>query len=328
MNIHAATTMDQDEHAHDSGSGGNGTSASGGAPEPRTVALDEPAAHAIQAALADGLNRLQANDEAARRGEVEGVHRARTSSRRLRSTLRAFQGLVETDWANRLDAELKWIAGLLGAVRDLDVLKERLQLAAGASVEALGPLFASLTDRHTRASEALREALHGERYRYLVESLAEAARRPALRDDAWAPCRSALPPLVADAWSRLKKRGRALTPTDPDEDYHEVRIRAKRARYTAEAVAPALGPDLGRDAERFARLATQVQDVLGEHQDAIVACQEINRLVAERPHDGPFNLAAGRLLERQEHAAGAARAQFFEVWEKLDRKKNVRWLKR
>jgi hypothetical protein len=70
-----------------------------------------------------------------------------------------------------------------------------------------------------------------------------------------------------------------------------------------------------------------VQDVLGEHQDAIVACQEINRLVAERPHDGPFNLAAGRLLERQEQAAGAARSQFFEVWAKLDRKKNVRWLK-
>jgi CHAD domain-containing protein len=291
------------------------------------VGPDEPAAHAIQAALADGLDRVGANDEPARRGEVEGVHRLRTSSRRLRSALRAFEGMVEPDWAGRLEAELKWIAGLLGAVRDLDVKKERLRLAAGESVEALGPLFTSLTERHTRASEALREALHGERYRALIERLAEAARSPALRDDAWAPCRTALPPLVAAAWSRLKKYGRALTPEDPDEEYHEVRKRAKRARYTAEAVASALGPDHTRDAERFARRAHDVQDVLGEHQDAIVACEEINGLVADHPHDGPFNLAAGRLLERQEHTAGAARVRFFEVWDRLDRKKVVRWLK-
>jgi CHAD domain-containing protein len=296
-------------------------------PEPRTVAPDEPAAHAIRAVLADGVDRLRASDEPARRGEVEGVHRLRTSSRRLRSAFRAFEGLVEPDWAGRLEAELKWIAGLLGAVRDLDVMMERLRLAAGESVVALGPLFESLTERHTRASEALREALQGERYRGLIERLAEAARRPALRDEAREPCRTALPPLVARAWSRLKKGARALTPEDPDEAFHEVRKRAKRARYTAEAVAFALGPDQAKDARRFARRAKDVQDILGEHQDAIVACQEINRLVAERPHDGPFNLAAGRLLERQEHAADDSRSRSFEVWEKLDRKKVVRWLK-
>jgi CHAD domain-containing protein len=291
------------------------------------VAPADPAAQAIQTTLAEGLERLRASLAPACRGEVEGVHRLRTTSRRLRSALRAFEGLVEPHWAGRLEVELKWIAGLLGAVRDLDVLKERLRCAAGESVEALEPLFASLTERHARASETLRAALQGERYQRLVESLAEAAGHPAFCDDAWEPCRTVLPRTVAGAWSRLKKCGRSLTPDDPDDDYHAVRKRAKRVRYAAEAVADPLGPDQAKEARRFARRATDVQDILGEHQDAIVACQEINRLVADRPHDGPFNLAAGRLLERQEHAARAARAQFFEVWDRLDRKKMVRWLK-
>ncbi len=122
-----------------------------------------------------------------------------------------------------------------------------------------------------------------------------------------------------------QERGRALGPHDPDEDFHAVRIRAKRARYAAEAVADALDDQAARDAERFAELATRVQDVLGENQDAIVAGQEILRIAAEHPNDGPFNFAAGRLLERQDIAARAARAKFFKVWDQLDRKKVRRW---
>jgi CHAD domain-containing protein len=316
-----------DQDAPRAARNGQGVATRSGESERLAVAPDEPAGRAIQATLADGLGRLRASAEPARRGEVEGVHRLRTTTRRLRSALLAFEGLIEPDWAKPLEAALKWIAGLLGAVRDLDVLTERLRRAAGESAEPLGPLFASLAERHAQASETLREALRGERYQRLIDHLAESADRPALLEDACEPSRTALPPLVAAAWSRLRKCGRGLSPEDPDEDFHEVRKRAKRARYTVEAVAGALGEDRAKDARRFTRLVTDVQDVLGEHQDAIVACQEINRLVADRPNDGPFNLAAGRLLERQEHAATEARARFFEVWEKLDRKKVVRWFK-
>ena len=89
------------------------------------------------------------------------------------------------------------------------------------------------------------------------------------------PCRSAMPPLAAAAWRRLRKCGRALRPSDPDEAFHEVRKRAKRARYTAEMVAPILRGDDARGARRFIRGATRIQDILGEHQDAIVAGDEL-----------------------------------------------------
>jgi CHAD domain-containing protein len=136
-----------------------------------------------------------------------------------------------------------------------------------------------------------------------------------------------LPPLAAAAWRRLKKCGRALRPTDPDEAFHEVRKRAKRARYTAEMVVPVLAGSAARGARRFIRGTSRVQDVLGEHQDAIVAGKEIGDVLARHADDPSFERAAHRLLDGQVEAARAARDAFFDVWDKLDRKKSRRWFK-
>ena len=83
--------------------------------------------------------------------------------------------------------------------------------------------------------------MQGERYRNLLASLAAAIECPALKDDAWEPCRRALPPLAAAAWRKLKKGGRDLEAASPDADFHQVRKLAKCARYAAELIAPALG---------------------------------------------------------------------------------------
>jgi CHAD domain-containing protein len=73
---------------------------------------------------------------------------------------------------------------------------------------------------------------------------------------------------------------------------------------------------------------TQVQNVLGEHQDAVVAAHEIEHVLAEHRDGAGFEQAAKRLLESQYDAAEEARAGFFDVWVKLDRKKTRRWMKR
>ena len=103
---------------------------------------------------------------------------------------------------------MKWLAGLLGSVRDLDVLTARLREAAGEerlSPESLAPLFADLTARHVRASHELRGALQGNRYRDLIAALERAVGHPSLGTASCTPCRKALPPLAAGAWRRLKK---------------------------------------------------------------------------------------------------------------------------
>jgi len=301
----------------------------------------QPAADLIGMALRGAMARLEAADPEAGRGEVEGIHRLRTATRRLRSELHTVRDLLERDWREHLEQELKWLAGMLGSVRDLDILCHRLRSAsepAGQNGTAAGstkafqngelePLFRDLGARHARNSRALREALQGERYRNLLSALEASIADPALKDEAWEPCRAALPPLAEAAWRRLKSGGRRLEPDAPDADFHEVRKSAKRARYTAELIAPALGRRADRQAKRFIRLTTQVQDVLGEHQDAIVAAAEIERFLADHPHHDDSVRAARNLLDTQHLTAHATRAKFFVVWKKLDRRKSLRWFK-
>ncbi|MGB2608319.1 MAG: CHAD domain-containing protein, partial [Isosphaeraceae bacterium] len=57
-----------------------------------------PAAELIRSALQGAIVRLLAADPEARRGEPEGVHRLRTSTRRLRSELRTVSDLVDRQW--------------------------------------------------------------------------------------------------------------------------------------------------------------------------------------------------------------------------------------
>jgi CHAD domain-containing protein len=287
---------------------------------------DDPLSAAVQSALATGAERIAQHEAGARQGEAEAIHRMRTAARRLRSELRLYRGVLEGGWAEPLSEELQWLGCCLGAVRDCDVMRQRLLASAAELGRELEPLFQTLAERHAAAEAALRAVLDGERYHSLLEHLAEAAERPPLRESASEPCGHALPPLVKKSWRRLRNVARVLDLSDPDENYHEVRKRAKRARYSAEAAAPALEPNAARDALRFAKRATAVQDVLGEHQDATVACKEIGCTAVHQPGDARFSLTAGRLLERQSNAASTARGQFFRAWQKLDRKKNTRWL--
>ena len=95
-------------------------------------------------------------------------------------------------------------------------------------------------------------------------------------------------------------------PDEPaDEELHKVRKVGKRARYAAELA--------GR--KNFVKRAKKLQDVLGEHQDAVVAAGRLRELAAEA---GPGQaLAAGRLVEREEERRADARAAWPKAWKKL-----------
>jgi CHAD domain-containing protein len=297
------------------------------------VNADDPVGDLVFSVLRVAFLRIAGTDADARRGGPEGIHRLRTTTRRLRSELQSLEDLVDGRWREHLEAELKWLAGRLGEVRDLDILLARLKKGAGeqdrngSSEAALAPLFATLQARREQTARSLNDALRSDRYRDLLTCLEQATDRPALADAASEACRSALPKVAAAAWRRLKKQGRALRSSDPDAEFHELRKRAKRVRYTAELIAPIMGRRAARAAAGFIRLLTQVQNTLGEHQDAVVAAGEIEHVMAEHAHDHAFAQAAKSLLASEGNKAQAARESFFKVWDKLDRKKSGRWMK-
>lgn len=303
---------------------------------PIGVGPRDPASRAVVLSLRSAAVRLRRAAPALAAGRVRGVHGVRVSCRRLRSELRAFRDFVDPDWRERLEAELKWLGGALGDVRDLDILRHRLQVAALEDGEAgredlsesLEPLFNWIDQRRESAAEAMRLALESDRVGLLANLLQEAHFAPPLRKRSRGSCRKVLPPLVKSAWRRFKRDARALGPWSDDERFHDVRKRAKRIRYTAELVAPALGRKAERKSRRFIRLTKSVQNALGEHQDMTIAIAEVKRFANQNAGDDPdLDQALGALLDRLRSSADASRDAFFEIWRKLDRKKLRRWMK-
>jgi len=76
---------------------------------------------------------------------------------------------------------------------------------------------------------------------------------------------------IKTSWSRMRRKAAPVTrrrgATTSATDYHQVRIAAKHVRYLCDAAAPALGPK----ARKLSVQAARIQDVLGEHHDAVVA---------------------------------------------------------
>jgi CHAD domain-containing protein len=258
------------------------------------------------------------------------VHQMRVACRRLRSDLRTFAPLVDPDWAGGLRDELTWLGGSLGAARDLEVQRDRIARAAQADplapvdADAVGRIDAVLADREKHALAEVEAALATDRYAQLLERVVEAARHPALRPEADLPAEKVLTPLVAKAWRKLERAVEKLQPYGPDHDWHQVRIKAKRARYAAEAAAPALGSE----AKRLGSAASSLQDLLGDHQDAVVAADTLLGIAAEHPDDLQLAVTCGRLVERERADVRRVRAEFPAAWKKAHRSRNTRWLRR
>ena len=91
------------------------------------------------------------------------------------------------------------------------------------------------------------------------------------------------------------------------------RIAVKRARYAADLAAH----ELGKPGARFVAVAKQLQDILGDHQDAVVAQERIREWAesAPRPESG---FAAGRLVQLERDRMAAARAAWPDTWKRLD----------
>jgi CHAD domain-containing protein len=271
----------------------------------------------IRRAIAESVVRLIEHDTVMRLDvDPEGVHQARVATRRLRSDLRTFGTLLDPEWSADLRSELGWLGGILGNVRDGDVLLERMRGRAEALPErnapAAGAVISSLEEDRDQAHAELLATLRGERYVTLLDRLVEAARSPALLLEADLPASVALARVVGRPWRSLRKAVSALPQAPADEALHDVRIKAKRCRYAAEAVAPAFG----KRARVLARAAANLQEVLGEHNDAVVA----QRWLADwagRTRSPRAAYAAGEMAGLEQAAAQATRKTWRKAWKEL-----------
>jgi CHAD domain-containing protein len=279
----------------------------------------------VRDAMARSYGKLVVNEPGLWLGrDPEAVHQARVAVRRLRSDLRTFEPFVETEWANDLRAELRWLGAELGTMRDLEVMRDRLRDHA----RRLTTAEAESARRAVRRLDADREAARGEllatlgqtRYARLRHELDKSSLAPRCTSDARDPARAALAPVVRERWKKVRRAVKHLSSNPADEALHAVRIRAKRCRYAAEAGVPAFG----RPAVEFAKALAGVQDVLGEHQDAVVAIGWLSKTAHECSSSEAY--AIGMLAQVERDAALVARAQFPRTWKRARRPSLRAWL--
>lgn len=270
-------------------------------------------ADVVQTAFSSSVRKFDASEPALwTERDPEAVHQARIATRRLRSDLQTLRDFVDTGWARELRAELRWLGAELGAVRDVEVLRDRLSLHAGLlpddDVNAARIAIWRLETDHSLARTDLLVALRSPRYAQLHQALHDAAARPRLTADAHNRAIKVLPDAVRPTWRRLRRAVDRLSAVPSDAALHEVRIRAKRCRYACELARPVIG----RRARELAVSLTRIQDVLGEHQDAVVADEW---LVKAAPECDPSEAyALGTLAEIERGMAVRARAAFPAAW--------------
>lgn len=275
-----------------------------------------PAGEAVRYAISNGTRRLMEHDAPTRLGEVEGVHQMRVATRRLRGDLGTFKPLVDEQWADGIVQELRWLGDLLGAVRDRDVQLASLESEDADLKHDLSQLQVAISTAREEARQELMDALASSRYLDLLERLVQAARDPLLTPDAGSRAGEVVPDLLSKTADRTRSRLRDVQPGSADRTYHVARIGAKNLRYAAEAIGPFVGHHAGRLA-KLASAATEVQDVLGAHQDALVMQQQVRATMEVHRKDAAFAFAAGRYSERLEARRRALREDYPDVRDAL-----------
>jgi CHAD domain-containing protein len=282
----------------------------------------------VRLSLAKSVTQLIAHHAGMCAGDdTESLHQFRVAARRLRSDLRTFMPLLDRHWTTWLRDELAWLGGEVGIGRDADVLAERLrsQMARlpDRDAKAVGSLLQRLAETTSGAYEHVMDIFSTDRYVTLLDSLVESARAPKLAGEpsglADSPARKVFIDLIRKPWKRLERAVEELTPNAPDAALHAIRIKSKRARYAAEAVAPLYG----REAGRLAKAVAEVQSVLGKFQDTTVAEAWLREAAKALPST---RLVAGELIGFERDDRTRLRAEFEAVWKKASRRKLHKWL--
>jgi len=253
--------------------------------------------------------------------DPEGVHKMRVAIRRTRTVLRTFPHMIPMKVEDQLSVELRWLARQLGQARDADVCMDafvRYEVALDETATAGIQRY----ETHLRKTTAdaytlLVETLASERYSMLIENLESfAANGPTsnMKSD-FGGLR--ISDCAVDYLHRTVRKiliqGNRIAENSTARQLHKLRIEAKRLRYLLDFFS-------ADNSEKWAGLITatrELQDLLGEHQDAIMVRERLTdyaNLNQSRYASPDFLIAIGQLMQHEEDRAIECRRRFPEIW--------------
>jgi CHAD domain-containing protein len=278
------------------------------------LSAEAPVGMLVVNALTRGTSRLQRAILMVEKDEDDAIHQVRVSCRRLRSDLKLFRKLLAGDWAQELRTGLAALALACSEARDLEVIAALVRETATSEddQEHVDTILTTLTVGLERAAARSAEVVTGASSALLLETLEAVAAAPDLKAKAGKPCGEVLPELLQAACRTFAQEADKLKPWTPDDDWHEVRLLAKRVRYAADTSAAVLGDD----AKATASQAAKYQELLGQHQDHCAAADALTAMATDTAEqdDPELSFTLGRLTERHRAARKPLREEFLSLY--------------
>ena len=287
---------------------------------------EDTMAEAGRKILLQDFVKMLSQEEGVRGGEdIEFVHDMRVATRRMRSAFRIFEDYYKSKPVRPFIAQLRELARVLGAVRDLDVLvadftRYQEQLPEAEAREALVHVVEKLQGKNQKARRKLVAYLDSRSYRGFIKTYSSFLTSPGKSakntDEPTATpyqVRHVLPVLVYDHLASVRAYDTVLEDADV-HTLHALRIEFKRLRYSVEFFAPVMGASI----EKFVEEMKLIQDYLGRLNDVVVAQARLKSLeengdLGESVHES-FEHYIQSLAEEQEKLM----AGFGEIWTKFN----------
>ena len=269
--------------------------------------------------------------------DSEFLHDFRVAVRRTRSALALIKGIFPAATLRPIRDEFKWLGGITGPTRDLDVyllkfpdycrgLPEKIRLD-------LEPFRDFLLRNQRREQKILARHLRSSRLKKLLDSwqaYLEASQ------DCVDPAPNALTPIGDLARRRIWKtyrsfvrEGEAIGADSQDEAIHQLRITGKKLRYLLEFFQT-LYPQ--KQMLQLVKAMKMMQDFLGDFQDLTVQQEHIQdfseQMQREKEVPAATLLAMGRLVEDMARQQQDMRQEFYDHFEAFTRGEHSRFFEK
>lgn len=258
-----------------------------------------------------------------RAGSASAVHEMRVAARHLDVLLRLFAQFGPR-WAVSSRPALRALIGALGAVRDCDVqlayLHGSVDELPESEREAIEPMRLQLEQQREKARLQLLQMFDSSRIRgwaghWLEQLKLGSASSARARQVSTA---TAARKLIVSVAGKLRRRADRLNDESSADDYHLVRIRAKRLRYALDA----FGTLYGDAAREYTRVLAKFQHMLGEFHDSSMRSERFAKLVTTgRRVPAATSFIVGRLVERDQQAFARCRRKFPKMYRRIKRRR-------
>ncbi|HSR12392.1 MAG TPA: CHAD domain-containing protein, partial [Thermodesulfobacteriota bacterium] len=295
------------------------------APPQFRVSIDDRVDLAVRKILGYQFLKFRENLPGVRRDiDTEFVHQARVATRRMRSALRLFEDAVPQAQGAYLQEEIRWLGGLFGTVRDLDVFT--LNLTRFREMIRLFPMkkkadFETWIEKHRRAPlSALCEALDSSRCRTFERRFLQFLEKPLPRNPRPPMASKKLeevgPALIVERFEAAVEQGKKVTAKPKLRQFHRLRIQMKKLRYACEFIGPAYGDRLNPFIQRM----VEIQDCLGELQDTVFTRSFIDWVREDwrgKLVDFDLLFILGEIYQLQSEIERARKETFGKIWERF-----------